>query len=215
MINTDVSLCHQAYSIMSKTFTRTLIFLGINTHILNTMFCTLPRGPDGVGVNEMKRRLLISDPDHYGVTVPCKTHVCIYFLHAYTLLSHLFLKACSLLSDTTREKRKQETEGVDYHFLSVHEFEEYILSNRYANVPLQVSLLRMLTIMPFVCVAFHFWVFHVFRFIDYGRYNGHYYGTGLDSVHRVMAEGKVCLLDVHPSVSIIFIYLFICVFVCF
>lgn len=40
------------------------------------------------------------------------------------------------------------------------------------------------------------------RFIEYGRYNGHYYGTSLDSVHRVMAEGKVCLLDVHPSVSI-------------
>lgn len=41
------------------------------------------------------------------------------------------------------------------------------------------------------------------RFIEYGRYNGHYYGTSLDSVRRVMAEGKVCLLDVHPGVSII------------
>lgn len=40
------------------------------------------------------------------------------------------------------------------------------------------------------------------RFIEYGRYNGHYYGTSLDSVQRVMAEGKVCLLDVHPSVSV-------------
>ncbi|XP_070830400.1 MAGUK p55 subfamily member 7-like [Chaetodon trifascialis] len=95
-------------------------------------------GPDGVGVNELKRRLLISDPDHYGVTVP----------------------------HTTREKRRQENEGVDYHFVSVHMFEEDILNH---------------------------------RFIEYGRYNGHYYGTSLDSVHRVMAEGKVCLLDVHPS----------------
>lgn len=40
------------------------------------------------------------------------------------------------------------------------------------------------------------------RFIEYGRYGGHYYGTSLYSVHRVMAEGKVCLLDVHPTVSI-------------
>lgn len=40
------------------------------------------------------------------------------------------------------------------------------------------------------------------RFIEYGRYRGHYYGTSLDAVSRVMAEGKVCLLDVHPSVSI-------------
>ncbi|KAG8013943.1 MAGUK p55 subfamily member 7 [Nibea albiflora] len=95
-------------------------------------------GPNGVGVNELKRRLLISDPDHYGVTVP----------------------------HTTREKRRQESEGVDYHFVSIHAFEEDILNH---------------------------------RFIEYGRYNGHYYGTSLDSVRRVMAEGKVCLLDVHPG----------------
>ncbi|XP_063317822.1 MAGUK p55 subfamily member 7-like [Pelmatolapia mariae] len=95
-------------------------------------------GPSGVGVNELKRRLLISDPDRYGVTVPY----------------------------TTREKKRQESEGVDYHFVSVHVFEELILSH---------------------------------RFIEYGSYRGHYYGTSLDSVHRVMAEGKVCLLDVHPS----------------
>uniref|UniRef100_A0A3B5B240 MAGUK p55 subfamily member 7-like n=1 Tax=Stegastes partitus TaxID=144197 RepID=A0A3B5B240_9TELE len=92
----------------------------------------------GVGVNELKRRLLISDPDRYGVTVPY----------------------------TTREKRRQESEGVDYHFVSVHMFEEHILDH---------------------------------RFIEYGSHGGHYYGTSLDSVYRVMAEGKVCLLDVHPS----------------
>lgn len=37
----------------------------------------------------------------------------------------------SCLSDTTREKRRQESEGVDYHFVSVHMFEEDILNNRY------------------------------------------------------------------------------------
>ncbi|XP_068594378.1 MAGUK p55 subfamily member 7-like [Cebidichthys violaceus] len=95
-------------------------------------------GPSGVGVNELKRRLLISDPDHFGVTVPY----------------------------TTRERRRRETEGVDYHFVSIHMFEEDILKH---------------------------------RFVEYGRYRGHYYGTSLDSVDRVMAEGKVCLLDVHPN----------------
>ncbi|XP_039999535.1 MAGUK p55 subfamily member 7-like isoform X3 [Xiphias gladius] len=95
-------------------------------------------GPSGVGVNELKRRLLIYDPDRYGVAVP----------------------------HTTREKRRQENEGMDYHFISTHMFEEDILNH---------------------------------RFIEYGRYRGHYYGTRLDSVHRVMAEGKVCLLDAHPS----------------
>ncbi|KAM6918329.1 MAGUK p55 subfamily member 7-like [Xenentodon cancila] len=95
-------------------------------------------GPSGVGVNELKRRLAISDPDRYGVSVPY----------------------------TTREKGGQETEGVDYHFVPVHLFEEHILNK---------------------------------RFVDYGHYRGHYYGTSLDSVHKVMAEGKICILDVHPS----------------
>ncbi|XP_013876938.1 MAGUK p55 subfamily member 7 [Austrofundulus limnaeus] len=95
-------------------------------------------GPGGVGTTELKRRLVISDPDHYGTSVPY----------------------------TTREKRKQEREGVDYHFVSVQKFEEDILNQ---------------------------------RIVEYGQYKGHYYGTNLDAVHRVMAEGKVCLLDVHPS----------------
>ncbi|XP_061694783.1 MAGUK p55 subfamily member 7-like [Syngnathoides biaculeatus] len=94
-------------------------------------------GPSGVGVNELKRRLLISDPDLYGVAVPY----------------------------TTREKRSQEREGMDYHFVPVHKFEEDILNR---------------------------------RFVDYGTHRGHYYGTSLDSVYRVLAEGKVCLLDLHP-----------------
>uniref|UniRef100_H2M113 Membrane protein, palmitoylated 7b (MAGUK p55 subfamily member 7) n=1 Tax=Oryzias latipes TaxID=8090 RepID=H2M113_ORYLA len=95
-------------------------------------------GPSGVGVNELKRRLVISDPDRYGISVPY----------------------------TTREKKGQEREGVDYHFVSVHKFEEDILNH---------------------------------RLIEYGSYRGHYYGTSLDSVHRVMVTGKMCLMDVHPS----------------
>ncbi|KAK7945050.1 hypothetical protein WMY93_000778 [Mugilogobius chulae] len=95
-------------------------------------------GPSGVGVSELKKRLLISDPDRYAVTVPY----------------------------TTRERRQQETDSVDYHFVPLHEFEENILHH---------------------------------RFIEYGRYKGHYYGSSLDSVNRVLADGKVCLLDMHPS----------------
>lgn len=51
----------------------------------------------------------------------------------------------------------------------------------------------------FISASHHLSLFK--RFIEYGRYGGHYYGTSVDSVRKVMAEGKVCLLDVHPSVS--------------
>ncbi|KAK0140019.1 MAGUK p55 subfamily member 7 [Merluccius polli] len=95
-------------------------------------------GPPGVGVSELQRRLLVSDPDRFGVTVP----------------------------HTSRERKRQEQDGVDYYFVSQRKFEEDILNH---------------------------------RFIEYGMYRGHYYGTSLESLAEVMAEGKVCLVNVHPS----------------
>ncbi|KAM4543855.1 MAGUK p55 subfamily member 7 isoform 3-T3 [Fundulus diaphanus] len=59
-------------------------------------------GPTGVGLNELKRKLLISDPQHFGVTVP----------------------------HTSRPKRNQESEGVEYHFISKHLFEADIHNNK-------------------------------------------------------------------------------------
>ncbi|XP_073778699.1 MAGUK p55 subfamily member 7 [Danio rerio] len=60
-------------------------------------------GPSGVGVTELKRRLLLSDPEHFCVTVPY----------------------------TTRERRKQEKDGVEYHFVSKHTFEKDILDHKF------------------------------------------------------------------------------------
>ncbi|XP_031416201.1 MAGUK p55 subfamily member 7-like [Clupea harengus] len=95
-------------------------------------------GPSGVGLSELKRKLLLSDPELYSVTVP----------------------------HTSREQRKHEKEGVEYHFVSRHTFEKDILNH---------------------------------KFIEYGEHSGNYYGTSLESVQRVLAEGKVCLLDVEPQ----------------
>uniref|UniRef100_A0A3P8WLI2 MAGUK p55 subfamily member 7-like n=1 Tax=Cynoglossus semilaevis TaxID=244447 RepID=A0A3P8WLI2_CYNSE len=80
-------------------------------------------GPNGVGLNELKKRLLLSDPDRFGVSVSRKSDCSQFHVH--------------------------------------------------------------------VCLLF----------IEYWRYKDHYYGTSLDSIHEVIAQGKVCLLDVHPSVS--------------
>ncbi|XP_058879206.1 MAGUK p55 subfamily member 7-like isoform X2 [Acipenser ruthenus] len=60
-------------------------------------------GPVGVGLNELKRKLLVSDPQHYSVTVP----------------------------HTTRPKRSQESDGVEYHFISKHLFETDIQNNKF------------------------------------------------------------------------------------
>ncbi|XP_034145193.1 MAGUK p55 subfamily member 7 isoform X2 [Esox lucius] len=62
-------------------------------------------GPTGVGLNELKRKLLISDPQHFSVTVP----------------------------HTSRPKRNQESEGVEYHFISKSIFETDIHSNKFVE----------------------------------------------------------------------------------
>uniref|UniRef100_A0A8B9JEH3 Membrane protein, palmitoylated 7a (MAGUK p55 subfamily member 7) n=1 Tax=Astyanax mexicanus TaxID=7994 RepID=A0A8B9JEH3_ASTMX len=59
-------------------------------------------GPTGVGLNELKRKLLISDPQHFSVTIP----------------------------HTSRGKRSQESDGVEYHFISKHLFETDIHNNK-------------------------------------------------------------------------------------
>ncbi|MEQ2285879.1 MAGUK p55 subfamily member 7 [Ameca splendens] len=66
----------------------------------------MKEGPTGVGLNELKRKLLISDPQHFGVTIP----------------------------HTSRPKRNQESEGVEYHFISKHLFETDVHNNKYADL---------------------------------------------------------------------------------
>ncbi|XP_028289069.1 MAGUK p55 subfamily member 7 isoform X2 [Parambassis ranga] len=60
-------------------------------------------GPTGVGLNELKRKLLISDPQHFSVTIP----------------------------HTSRPKKNPESDGVEYHFISKHIFETDIHNNKF------------------------------------------------------------------------------------
>ncbi|CAB1428355.1 unnamed protein product, partial [Pleuronectes platessa] len=60
-------------------------------------------GPSSVGLNELKRKLLISDPQHFSVTIP----------------------------HTSRAKKNQESDGVEYHFISKSLFETDIQNNKF------------------------------------------------------------------------------------
>ncbi|KAK7881877.1 hypothetical protein WMY93_030286 [Mugilogobius chulae] len=60
-------------------------------------------GPTGVGMNALKRKLLISDPQHFSITIP----------------------------HTSRPKKNQETDGVEYHFIAKHLFETDIHNNKF------------------------------------------------------------------------------------
>ncbi|KAM4705974.1 MAGUK p55 subfamily member 7 [Rhinophrynus dorsalis] len=60
-------------------------------------------GPLGVGLNILKKKVVISDPQHYGMIVP----------------------------HTTRGRKNQERDGVEYIFISKHLFETDIHNNKF------------------------------------------------------------------------------------
>lgn len=45
------------------------------------------------------------------------------------------------------------------------------------------------------------------KFFEYGEHKGHIYGTTLDSIREVINDGKMCVLDCSPAVSLSFVYL--------
>ena len=47
------------------------------------------------------------------------------------------------------------------------------------------------------------------KFIEFGKHQQHLYGVKADSVMDVISTGKMCILDVHPQVSVC-----VCVCVC-
>lgn len=38
------------------------------------------------------------------------------------------------------------------------------------------------------------------KFVEFGEYEGSYYGTKYDAVRQVVRSGRMCILDVNPQV---------------
>ncbi|KAM3862237.1 MAGUK p55 subfamily member 4-like [Diretmus argenteus] len=94
-------------------------------------------GASGVGVNELRKRLIRLDPCTFQGPVP----------------------------HTTRPIREGEQTGREYHFVTKELF-EYMVCNH--------------------------------RFVEYGEYKGHLYGTSSDSIGEVLKRGRMCIIDVEP-----------------
>ena len=45
------------------------------------------------------------------------------------------------------------------------------------------------------------------KFVEWGEYEGHLYGTKIDSIRNVMRTGKMCILDLNPTVCFYFFLL--------
>ncbi|XP_030637728.1 MAGUK p55 subfamily member 4 [Chanos chanos] len=95
-------------------------------------------GPSGVGVNELRRRLIEINPKAYQGPVP----------------------------HTTRPPKSFEESGREYHFINREQFENMLYHH---------------------------------RFVEYGEYRGHLYGTSVDAVKDVLKSGKICIIDIEPQ----------------
>ncbi|XP_038643907.1 MAGUK p55 subfamily member 4 isoform X3 [Scyliorhinus canicula] len=95
-------------------------------------------GPSGVGVNELRRRLIESDPRLFQSPVP----------------------------HTTRPPNSYEEDGQEYYFVSRETFEAMALSH---------------------------------RFLEYGEYKGHLYGTSREAVRFILDLGLSCVIDLEAQ----------------
>ena len=41
----------------------------------------------------------------------------------------------------------------------------------------------------------------VARYLEYGEFDGNYYGTKYDSVRQIIRSEKMCILDLNPQVE--------------
>ncbi|MGH0117622.1 UNVERIFIED_CONTAM: hypothetical protein FKN15_041814 [Acipenser sinensis] len=95
-------------------------------------------GSSGVGVNELRKRLIEINPKNVQGPVP----------------------------HTTRPSKSYEEAGREYHFVSKETFEHMVYNH---------------------------------RFLEYGEYKRHLYGTSIESVNAVLQSGKICIVDMEPQ----------------
>jgi len=44
------------------------------------------------------------------------------------------------------------------------------------------------------------------KFVEHGLYEKDYYGTTLESIRQVVNSGKICVLNLHPQVSLFLLF---------
>uniref|UniRef100_A0A8C1TB74 Membrane protein, palmitoylated 4a (MAGUK p55 subfamily member 4) n=1 Tax=Cyprinus carpio TaxID=7962 RepID=A0A8C1TB74_CYPCA len=126
-----VSSCHNASATVYEEV------LHYQRHIDDPPRLIVLIGPSGVGVNELRRRLIKINPNTYQGPI----------------------------SHTTRSQKMGEKNGREYHFVTKEVFAYMVINH---------------------------------KFLEYGKHNGHMYGTSLDSVKDVLDNGKMCVIDLEP-----------------
>jgi len=49
------------------------------------------------------------------------------------------------------------------------------------------------------------------QFVEYGEFDGNYYGTKFETVRRCVRSGRMCILDISPQVELRRVFKSLCV----
>jgi calcium/calmodulin-dependent serine protein kinase len=105
----------------------------------------------------------------------------------FCFLSFVFVLCCP---DTTRLPRKEEENGKNYFFVSHDEMMADIAANEYLEYGRKKK--KKIVFRPRELTR-------VFRFPSSGTHEDAMYGTKLETIRRIHADGKVAILDVEPQ----------------
>lgn len=157
-----------------------------------------PSGPSGVGVNELRRKLMEIDPRTFQGATPRQ-----YSL-AVTTHPVTSVRSPSATPHAECFFRLQTQRG---HRRCTRNPGRSITSS--AGISLRTWCMttgdstrtclwgypghKIKDWYPAVCVL---------RFVEYGEFRGHLYGTSVDAVKDVLAAGKICVIDIDPYVSV-------------
>ncbi|CAH1249892.1 MPP2 [Branchiostoma lanceolatum] len=132
-------------------------------------------GAQGVGRRSLKNRLILSDHERFGTTMPLPV--------LYEGVSISVPPASHSETSFRTQQSKEQKNGFYFHYTSraPREGEEDGKGYYFADKTAMQADIRD------------------HKYLESGEYEGNLYGTKLDSVRNVMRSGKMCILDVNPQ----------------
>ncbi len=105
---------------------------------------------------------------------------------------------------TSRTRREDEADGADYHFISRVQCEQaWLLESTIFDQFAQKNYLWKISYVIWqLCVQ----DILARKFVEHGEYEKAYYGTSLEAIRAVVNSEKICVLNLHPQVPVLYQY---------
>lgn len=173
------------------------------------MVCMVLSGPSGVGVNELRKKLIEINPRTFLGPTPRQyalalTPLIIKNMRSVWILHHMCI-FCVYRHDKTTEDVRGAWERVSLpqqRSVWEHGAQQQVVSHTlWVFIDEYKGLLTLNTIWRIYTQLLQGRVCFL-RFVEYGEFRAHLYGTSVDAVKDVLGAGKICIIDIDPNVSL-------------